>query len=97
MCVQMAAWGILHTGDAGTVSKSAQGLATMMTIIVDVLEPVGLTMSEKKAEVMLLRTPNHSPRTLPLPMEAAGQRCRQAMPFLYLPVGGLIFKQRRFI
>ena len=68
--------------------KSAEGLAKMMTVIVTVFEPAGLTVSEKKTETMLLRTPDQAPCTSPLVIEAAGQSYRQTTQFLYL--GGLI-------
>ena len=53
----------------------------MMTVIVTVFEAAGLTVSEKKTETMLLRTPNQAPQTSPLVIEAAGQRYRQTMQF----------------
>ena len=56
------------------VSKSAEGLAKMMTVILTVFEAAGLTVSEKKTETMLLRTPNQEIRTSPLVVEVAGQR-----------------------
>ena len=87
-CERRAAWGMLYEDDAGIVSQSAEGLAKMMTVIVTVFEVAGLTISEKKTETMLLRTPNQAPRTSPLVIEAAGQRYRQTMQFLYL--GGLV-------
>ena len=68
--------------------KSAEDLAKMMAVIVTVFEAAGLTVSEKKTETMLLRTPDQAPCTLPLVIEAAGQRYRQTTQFLYL--GGLI-------
>ena len=68
--------------------KSAEGLAKMMTVIVTVFEPAGLTVSEKKTETMLLRTPDQAPCTSPLVIEAEGQRYRQTTQFSYL--GGLI-------
>ena len=37
---------------------------------------------------MLPRTPNQAPQTSPLVIEAAGQRCRQTIHFLYL--GGVV-------
>ena len=54
--VRRAVWGMLYANDAGIVSKSADGLAKMMTVIVTVFEAAGLTVSEK-TEAMLLRTP----------------------------------------
>ena len=53
-----AVWGMLYADDAGIVFKSADGLAKMMTVIVTVFEEAGLTVSDKKAETMLLRTPD---------------------------------------
>ena len=60
------------------VSKSAEGLAKMMTVVVTVIEATGLTVSAKKAETMLVRTPGQAPQTSPLVIEAAGQSYRQA-------------------
>ena len=86
-CVRRAVWGMLYADDAGIVSKSAEGLAKMMTVIVTVFEAAGLTVSEK-TETMLLRTPDQAPCTSPLVIDAAGQRYRQTTQFSYL--GGLI-------
>ena len=79
---------MLYADDAGIVSKSAEGLAKMMTVIVTVVEAAGRTVSEKKTATMLLRTPDQTPCTSTLVIEAAGQRYRQTTQFLYL--GGLI-------
>ena len=57
-CVRRSAWGMLYANGAGIVSKSAEGLAKMMTVNVTVFEAAGLTVSEKKTETMLLRTLN---------------------------------------
>ena len=65
---------MLYADDAGIMSKSVDGLAKMMTVIVTVFEAAGLTVSEKKTETMLLRTPNQAIRTSPLVVEVAGQR-----------------------
>ena len=86
-CVRKAVWGMLYAGDAGIVSKSAEGLAKMMSVIVTVFEAAGLTVSEKKTETMLMRTPDQALLTSPLVAEPADQRYRQATQFLYL--GGL--------
>ena len=45
---------MLHADDAGIVSKSAEGLAKMTTVIVNVFEATGLTVSEKKTGTMML-------------------------------------------
>ena len=68
--VRRAAWGMLYADDAGIVSKSAEGLAKMMTVIVTVFEAAGLTVSEKKTETMLLRTSDQTPPANPLIIEA---------------------------
>ena len=60
----------------------------MITVIVTVFIAVGLTVSEKKTEIMLLWTPNQTSRTSPIVIEAAGQRYRRATQFLHL--GGLV-------
>ena len=39
---------MLYADNAGVVSKSPEGLAKMMTVIVTVLEAAGLTVSEEK-------------------------------------------------
>ena len=61
-CVWRAVWGVLYADDAGNVSKSAEGLAKVMTVIVTVFEAAGLTVSEK-TETLLLWTPDQAPRT----------------------------------
>ena len=70
-------YGAFLTGDsAGTVSKSADGLAQMMTVLVTVFfEAPGLTVSENNKEAMLLRAPAEK-KTIapPLVIEEAGQR-----------------------
>ena len=65
-----------------------EGLAKTMTVIVTIFEAAGPTVSEKKTETMLLRTLHQLLPTSPLVVEAAGQRYKQTMQFLYL--GGLI-------
>ena len=86
--VRSAVWGMFYADDAGVVSKSAEGLAKTMTVIVNVFEAAGLTVSEKKAESMPLRTTSQTPLTFPLVIEAAGKRYGQTVQSLYL--GGLI-------
>ena len=55
--VRRAVWGMLYAEDAGIVSRSPAGLARMMTVIVEVFGAFGLTVSEKKTETLLMRTP----------------------------------------
>ena len=83
-CVRRVVWGMLYADDAGIVSKSVEGVAKMMTVIVTVFEAAGLTVSEKKTETKLRPTPDQAPCTSPLVIEAAGQRYRQTTQRLYL-------------
>ena len=55
-----------------------------MAVIVTLFEAPVLTLSEKRTENMLLRTPNQALQTSPLAIEAEEQRYRQAMQVLYL-------------
>ena len=82
--------------DAGIVSRSPAGLARMMAVIVEVFRALGLTVSEKKTETLLMRAPEKAQQpgetpTLPLPAQevaAAGHNYNQVHQFVYL--GGLI-------
>ena len=87
---------MLYADDAGIVFRSPPGLARMMTVIVEVFGAVGLTVSEKKTETLLMwalekaQQPGETP-TPPLPaleIAAAGQKYHQVHQFVYL--GGLI-------
>ncbi|CAB1117850.1 unnamed protein product [Ectocarpus sp. CCAP 1310/34] len=86
-------WGMLCADDAGIDSRSAEGLARMMTIIVEVFREFGLTVSEKKTETLLMRakdkptTTSQPAPTPPLTIEAAGQKYAQTTEFRNL--GGL--------
>lgn len=92
--VRREVWGMLYADDAGVVSRSAEGLARMMTIIVEVFGEFGLTVSEKKTETLLMRakdkptTTSQPPPPPPLTIEAAGQKYAQTTEFRYL--GGLV-------
>eukprot|EP00903_Cladosiphon_okamuranus_P006755 g6589.t1 len=73
--VRRAVWGMLYADDTLVVSKSAEGLARMMTVIVEVFREFGLTVSEKKTETLLMRVKEKKPSPPPLPplaIEAAG-------------------------
>eukprot|EP00752_Nemacystus_decipiens_P013012 g11511.t2 len=84
--VRRAVWGVLYADDAGVVSKSAEGLGSMMPIIVEVFREFGLTVSERKT--LTLVTPVKEKKPPPLIIEAAGQRYAQTTEFRYL--GGLV-------
>ena len=83
--MRRAVWGKLYSDDAGLVSTSAEGPGKMMTVIVTVLEAVGLTVSEKKTETtVFLRTRDQTILAPPLAIEAAAQRYKQTAQCVYL-------------
>lgn len=94
--VEAAVWGMLYADDAGVVSRSAEGLARMMTVVVEVFAEFGLTVSEKKTETLVMKLPikrakegePQPPPPPPLAVEAAGQRYSQTTEFRNL--GGFI-------
>ena len=79
---------MLYADDAGIISKSAEGLAKVISLIVTVFEVAGLTVSENNKETMLLRTPDQTSLAPPLVIKAAGKRYRQTTQFLR--PGGII-------
>lgn len=83
---------MLYADDAGVVSKPADGLARMMTIVVEVFREFGLTVSERKTETLVMRVKEKPspppPPPPPLLIEAAGHRYAQTTEFRYL--GGLV-------
>ncbi|CAB1118616.1 unnamed protein product [Ectocarpus sp. CCAP 1310/34] len=92
--VRKAVWGMLYADDAEFVSRSAEGLARMMTSIGEI-GSFGLTVSEKKTEILLMKVPEKKPRkgappppppppTAPQVIEAAGQKYAQTAEFRYL-------------
>ena len=88
-----AVWEMFYADDAGVVSRSQEGLARMMTTIVEVFGEFGLAVSEKKTETPLMRAPEKQPKKggsppPPLVIEAAGQKYAQTAQFRYL--GGLV-------
>ena len=74
---------MLYADDACIVSRSPQGLAKMMEIIVEVCRAFALlTVSVKKTETMCMHLPRTS-RTM-MQVEAAGQTYKQVQSFTYL-------------
>ena len=53
--MQRAVWVMLYADDAGVVSKFADGLARVMTVVVEVFQEFGLTVSGEKTETLLMR------------------------------------------
>ena len=84
--VRRAVWGMLYADDACIVSRSPQGLAKMMEVIVEVCRAFALTMSAKKTETMCMPPPR-TPRTM-VRIEAAGQTYKQVQSFTCL--GGAV-------
>ena len=73
--VRRAVWGMLYADDACIVSRSSQGLAKMMEVIVEVCQASALTVSAKKTETMCMPPPR-TQRTM-VRIEAAGQIYKQ--------------------
>ena len=69
--VRRTVWGMLYADDACILSRSPQGLANMMEVIVEVYRAFALTVSAKKVETMGIPPPR-TPRTM-VRVEAAGQ------------------------
>ena len=84
--VRRAVWGMLYADDTCIVSRSPQGLAKMVEVIVEVCRPFALTASAKKTETMCIPPPR-TPRTI-VPIKAAGQTYKQVQSFSYR--GGVI-------
>ena len=80
--VRCAVWGMLYADDTCIVSRSPQGLAKMMEVIVEVCRVFALTLLAKKTETMRMRPPR-TPRTM-VRIEAAGQIYKPVQSFTYL-------------
>ena len=61
--VRRAVWSMLYADDTCIVSRSPQGLAKMMEVIVEVCRTFALTVSAKKTETMCMPPPR-TPRTI---------------------------------
>ena len=81
--VRRAVWGMLYADDACIVSRSPQGLAKMMEVIVEVCRAFALTVSAKTTETMCM-PPSRTPWTM-VQVETAGQTYKQVQQsFTYL-------------
>ena len=78
-------WGLLYADDAWIVSRSPQGLAKMMEVIIEVCRAIALTVSVKTTEAMCM-PPMRKPRTM-VQVKAAGQIYKQVQSFTYLEGG----------
>ena len=86
--VRRAVWGMLYTGDACIVSRSPQGLAKMMEVIVEICRAFALTVSVKKTETMCMPPPR-TPRTM-MQVEAAGKIYQQVQSQSFTYLGGTV-------
>ena len=84
--VRRAVWGMLYANDACIVSRTPQGLAKMLEVIVEVCRAFALIVSAKKTETMCMPPPR-TPRTM-VQVEATGQTYKQVQSFTYL--GGTV-------
>ena len=81
-----AVWGMLYADDACIVSRSPQGLAKTMEVIVDVCRAFALTVLAKKTDTMCIPSPP-TPRTM-VRVKATGQIYKHVQSFDYL--GGAV-------
>ena len=86
--VRRAVWGMLYTDDACIVSRSPQGLAKMMEVIVEVCRAFALTVSAKKTETMCMPPPR-TPRAM-MQVEAAGKIYKQVQSQSFTYLGGTV-------
>ena len=77
---------MLCTDDACIVSRSSEGLAKTMEVLVKVCRAFALTVSVKKTETMC-KPPQRKPGTM-VRVEAARQIYKQVQSFIYL--GGTV-------
>ena len=79
--VRRAAKGMLYADDACIVSRSPQGLAKMMEVIVEFCRAFALTVSAKNTKTMCMPPPR-TPRMM-VRVEAGGQIYKQVQLFTY--------------
>ena len=79
--VRRAVWGMLYVDDVCIISRSPQGLAKMMEVIVEVCRAFTLTVSAEKTKTMCIPPPR-TPRTM-VRIKAAGQIYKQVQSFTY--------------
>ena len=80
--IRRSVWGMLYADDACIVSRSPEGLAKMMEVIVEVCRPFALLVSVRKTETMRMPPPR-TPRTM-VQVEATGQTYKQVQCFTYI-------------
>ena len=80
--VRRAVWGMLYADDACIVSRSPQGLAKMVEVMVEVCRAFALTVSANRTETMYMQPPRTT-RTM-VQVEAAEQTYKQVQSFTNL-------------
>ncbi|CAM9827023.1 unnamed protein product [Sphacelaria rigidula] len=81
--MRRAVWAKVYADDAGIASKTSEGLARMMAVIVMTCQEFGLMVSENKTESMRLWSVP-TPTEPVLDIKANGQRYIQTGKFIYL-------------
>ena len=71
---------MFYADDAGATSRTPEGLARMMAVIVTTCQEFGLTVFDSKTETMHLWSVPSSTETT-LDIKAAGQRYKQTETF----------------
>ena len=79
--VRRAVWDMLYLDDVCIISRSPQGLAKMMKVIVEVCRAFALAVSAMKIATTCTPPPR-TPRTM-VQVEAAGQSYKQVQSFTY--------------
>ena len=80
--VRRAVWGMLYEEDACIVSRSPQGLAKIMEVMIEVCQAFALTVSAEKTDIMCM-SPPRKPRTM-VRVKATRKIYKQVEPFTYL-------------
>lgn len=86
-CERRSVWGMsdmLYADNASAVSKSAEGLAKLMTVVVTVFKAPVHAVWGNRTETMLSRTPCHTSLAPPLVVKTATQRYRHMTQFINL-------------
>ena len=74
--VRGAVWGMLYADDAGVVSRPAEGLARMMTVVVELFAEFGLMVSEKTVTLVMKVPIKRAKEGEPQPPPPATAGCR---------------------
>ena len=78
-------WGVLYADNAGIVSRSQEGVESMVTVILTACSAFGLTVFDVKTELTCLQTKGGG--KVSFAINATGQVYKRTIDFVYL--GGL--------